>query len=34
MIFSVIVQEVLRGVTKLVVFVIIMIIKGKTFSIK
>ena len=34
MIFSVVVQEVLRGVTQLVVIVIIMIIKGKTFSIK
>ena len=34
MIFSIIVQEVLMGVNKLVVIVIIMIIKGKTFSIK
>ena len=34
MIFSVIAQEVLRGATKLVVIVIIMIIKGETFSIK
>ena len=34
MIFSVVVQEVLSGVTKLVVIVIIMIVKGKTFSIK
>ena len=34
MIFSVIAQEVLRGDTKLVVIVIIMIIKGETFSIE
>ena len=34
MIYSVIVQEVLRGATKLVVIVIIMITKGETFSIK
>ena len=34
MIFSVIAQEVLRGHTKLVVIVIIMIIKGETFGIK
>ena len=34
MIFSVIVQEVLRGATKLVVIFISMIIKGETFSIK
>ena len=34
MIYSVIVQEVLRGAPKLVVIVIIMIIKGETFSIK
>ena len=33
-IFSVIVQEGLRGATKLVVIVIIMFIKGVTFSIK
>ena len=32
--FSVIVQEVLRGNTKLVVIVIVMVIKGETFSIK
>ena len=34
MIFSVIAQEVLWGATKLVVIVVIMIIKGETFSIK
>ena len=34
MIFSVTVQEVLRRAIKLVVIVIIMIIKGETFSIK
>ena len=34
MIFSVIVQEVLRKGTKLVVTIIIRIIKGETFSIK
>ena len=32
--FSVIEQEVLRGDTKLVVIVIIMVIKGETFSIE
>ena len=31
---NVIAQEVLRGVLKLIVIVIIMIVKGKTFSIK
>ena len=34
MIFSVIVQEVLRGANKSVVIVIVIIIKGETFSIK
>ena len=34
MIFNVIVQEVLMGVSKLVIIVIILFIKGKTFSIK
>ena len=34
MIFSVIAQEVLMGVNELVVIVIIVIIKGKTFGIK
>ena len=34
MIYSVIAQEVLMGGYKLVVIVVIMIIKGKTFSIK
>ena len=32
--FSVIVQEVLRGDTKLVVIVIVMVIEGETFSIE
>ena len=34
MIFNVIAQEVLRGGVRLVVIVIIMIIKGKTFGVK
>ena len=34
MLFSVIVQEVLMGVSLLVVIVVTLIIKGKTFSIK
>ena len=32
--FNVIAQEVLRGDTKLVVIVIVMVIKGETFSIE
>ena len=32
--FSVIVQEVLRGDAKLVIIVIVMVIKGETFSIE
>ena len=34
MVFKVIVQEVLMGISRLVVIVITLIVKGKTFSIK